>query len=70
MTHPTALLQNIQSAPTGLMLAELLAQHPTLARRTVQRWRRSFGRTHCNGGRSLTLWRPGSRLGKGQIVEN
>jgi len=34
----TALLQSIQSAPTGITLAELLAQHPALARRTVQRW--------------------------------
>lgn len=38
MNADTALLQNIQSAPTGLTLAELLAQHPTLKRRTVQRW--------------------------------
>ena len=37
MTTDTALIQRIQSTPTGLTLAELLAQHPTLARRTVQR---------------------------------
>ncbi len=36
-THPT-LLQSIQSSHSGLTLAELLAGHPTLARRTVQRW--------------------------------
>ncbi len=33
-----ALLQSIQSTSIGLSLAELLVQHPTLARRTVQRW--------------------------------
>ncbi len=33
-----ALRQIIQSTSTGLTLADLLAQHPTLARRTVQRW--------------------------------
>jgi hypothetical protein len=33
-----ALLKSIQSSTTGLTLAELLAQHPDLARRTVQRW--------------------------------
>ena len=38
MTAPSALLQSIQSSVTGLTLAELLAQHPDLARRTVQRW--------------------------------
>ena len=37
-TAPTGLLQSIQSSPAGLTLAELLAQHPALARRTVQRW--------------------------------
>jgi len=37
-TAPTDLLQSIQSSPAGLTLAELLAQHPALARRTVQRW--------------------------------
>src|SRR3990167_4553351 len=37
MTTDTALIQRIQSTPTGLTLAELLAQHSTLARRTVQR---------------------------------
>ncbi|MBH2010952.1 MAG: Fic family protein [Xanthomonadaceae bacterium] len=38
MTVPAALLKSIQSSTTGLTLAELLAQHPGLARRTVQRW--------------------------------
>ncbi len=37
MTTDTALLQRIQSTPTGLTLAELLALYPALARRTVQR---------------------------------
>ena len=38
-TSPAAaLLQHIRSASTGLTLADLLAQHPTLARRTLQRW--------------------------------
>ncbi len=35
---PADLLQSIQSAPAGLTLAELLAQHPAAARRTAQRW--------------------------------
>jgi Fic family protein len=38
MPTPNLLLQSIQSAPHGLTLAELLAEHPTIARRTVQRW--------------------------------
>ena len=38
MTTHTALLKSIQSAPSGLTLAEMLAQHPSLKRRTVQRW--------------------------------
>jgi hypothetical protein len=33
-----ALLQSIQSSSTGLTLADLLVQHPALARRTAQRW--------------------------------
>lgn len=33
-----SLLKHIQSEPHGLTLAELLRQHPALARRTVQRW--------------------------------
>ncbi|MDP3650838.1 MAG: Fic family protein [Rhodoferax sp.] len=37
MTTETDLLQRIQSTPTGLTLSGLLALHPTLARRTVQR---------------------------------
>lgn len=37
MPTPAALLQSIQSTPTGLTLSELLVLHPTLARRTVQR---------------------------------
>jgi hypothetical protein len=38
MTTPADLLQRIQSTPTGLTLADMLKQHPELARRTVQRW--------------------------------
>lgn len=38
MTAPSALLQSVQSSANGLTLAELLAQHPDLARRSVQRW--------------------------------
>lgn len=38
MSVPNTLLQSIQSTPAGLTLADLLAQHPTLKRRTVQRW--------------------------------
>lgn len=38
MTDSTTLLNSIQSAPSGHTLAELLAQNPSLARRTVQRW--------------------------------
>ena len=34
----TDLLQSIQNTPTGLTLAELLALHPAVARRTAQRW--------------------------------
>lgn len=32
------LLKNIQESGTGLSLAELLMRHPTVARRTAQRW--------------------------------
>ena len=39
MTITDALLETFQSSsPSGLTLAELLAQHPALARRTAQRW--------------------------------
>ena len=38
MTAPAALLKSLESSVTGQTLAELLAQHPELARRTVQRW--------------------------------
>lgn len=38
MTTAAALLKSLQSPTTGLTLAELLARHPGLARRTVQRW--------------------------------
>jgi len=38
MTTPAVLLKSIQSSTAGLTLAGLLAQHPELARRTVQRW--------------------------------
>lgn len=38
MTTHTTILLSIQSSPVGLTLAEILGQHPTLKRRTVQRW--------------------------------
>jgi Fic/DOC family len=38
MTPADAFLKSLQSSVTGLTLAELLAQHPALARRTAQRW--------------------------------
>ncbi len=38
MSTQITLLQSIQSSPAGLMLADLLALHPSLKRRTVQRW--------------------------------
>jgi len=38
LTLPNSVRQHIQSEPRGLTLAELLTQHPALARRTVQRW--------------------------------
>lgn len=42
MTDSATLLSRLQSAPGGHTLAELLAQHPRLARRTVQRWLRQW----------------------------
>ena len=44
MTDSAALLKSLQSSSTGLTLAELLARHPGLARRTVQRWLSQWGR--------------------------
>jgi len=38
MSSATELLKSIQEASAGVTLAELLAQHPDLARRTAQRW--------------------------------
>lgn len=38
MSTAHALLNSIRKAPAGLMLAELLAQHPDVARRTAKRW--------------------------------
>lgn len=38
MSSPQDLLQSIQESPPGLTLAELLARHPDVARRTAQRW--------------------------------
>ena len=35
---PTDMLKSIQEGAAGLMLAELLARHPAVARRTAQRW--------------------------------
>ncbi len=37
MTSTTHLLNSIGATERGLTLAELLAEHPTLARRTAQR---------------------------------
>ncbi|MBV8658395.1 MAG: Fic family protein [Burkholderiales bacterium] len=38
MSSATDLLKSIQQAPNGLTLADLLARHPGIARRTAQRW--------------------------------
>ncbi len=38
MLAPTDLITTILATPAGLTLAELLARHPPLARRTAQRW--------------------------------
>ncbi|CAG2161102.1 hypothetical protein LMG26411_08000 [Cupriavidus numazuensis] len=38
MSSAHALLESIRKASAGLMLNELLAQHPDVARRTAQRW--------------------------------
>lgn len=38
MSTTSDLLKSLQNAPTGLSLAQLLALHPDLSRRTVQRW--------------------------------
>ncbi len=38
MSSATELLKSIQDAAADVTLAELLAQHPDLARRTAQRW--------------------------------
>lgn len=38
MSAAADLVRTIQNAPVGLTLAELLAQHPAVARRTAQRW--------------------------------
>ncbi len=38
MPTPDELIDSIQSSPGGLSIADLLARHPGLARRTAQRW--------------------------------
>jgi Fic family protein len=38
MTSTADLFHSIQESPAGLTLAELLARHPDVARRTAQRW--------------------------------
>lgn len=38
MSSPANLLKTLKKAAAGLTLAELLAPHPKLARRTAQRW--------------------------------
>ena len=53
MSAPNTPLQSIQSTPAGLTLADLLALHPTLKRRTVQRWIGQWidqGRLVAHGG--------------------
>lgn len=42
MATPVDLSESIQSAPAGLSVADMLARHPGLARRTVQRWLREL----------------------------
>jgi len=38
MPTPAQVLKSIQTAPIGTTLVELLTQHPSIARRTAQRW--------------------------------
>ena len=38
MSTITSLVESIQQSPAGLTLADLMTQHPQLARRTAQRW--------------------------------
>ena len=38
MSAKTILLTSVEESPAGVALAELLARHPELARRTAQRW--------------------------------
>ena len=38
MSTPDDLVDSVQSSTAGLSIADLLAQHPDLARRTAQRW--------------------------------
>ncbi len=38
MSTTSELLINLQNAPDGLSLAQLLVLHPNLSRRTAQRW--------------------------------
>ena len=38
----TDLIHTLQQTPSGLTLAELLTQHPQVARRTAQRWLRQW----------------------------
>jgi fido (protein-threonine AMPylation protein) len=60
MTDSAALLKSIQSSATGLTLAELLAQHSGLARRSVQRWLSQWSR---EGHISATGKGPARRYG-------
>ena len=62
MDNEQLVLKTITIATAGVTLAELLAQHPTLARRTVQRWIGLWlaqGRLHARGaGRARHYFAP------------
>ncbi len=57
MSNKKQVLDTINLANAGMTLAELLAEHPALARRTAQRWIGSWiahGRLRAQGeGRDL-----------------
>ncbi len=54
MAPSTDLTATIRAHPAGLTLAELLARHPQVARRTAQRW---LGLLIAEG--SVTAWGAG-----------
>ncbi len=52
MQTPDELLQSVGNHPEGISIADILAKHPELARRTVQRWLNELaaaGRIHAFG---------------------